>query len=84
MLPIQILNLLLTETRQFLLHAPRLSLLIIPNHPEIDPQRQQERRASRRQVQPVADMIVRLVMGQEAPGGNQTANVAHHNVETDR
>lgn len=78
MLPIQILNLLLTHTGQFRIHINLIPLFVIPLHVEQqDDTRDQDRRASR-QVQAIADGVIRTIRRQERPRRYEAAHIATH------
>src|SRR4051812_13982754 len=83
MLPIQILHLLLRHTRELLLYAPPLTLLIIERHPQQRQRRHNQHRPRGSKVQPVTNRVIWPVPRQERPGGDESTDVAHHDVEPD-
>lgn len=78
MFPVQILYLLDAQALQRALVVLRLALLVVAPHPEQQGGAAQHDRGARGQVQAVADGIVGPVEGQEAPRGDQAADVAEH------
>ena len=79
MLPVQILDLLFGHAGELLLDVAALAPLVVPLHPEQRGSGDEQNGAGDRQVEAVADMVVRAIVGQVAPGRDETANVASHN-----
>lgn len=81
MFPLQALDLALSQARQLPFHVPLLAGLVVAQHPEQRHRRYDEDQARRRQVEAVADGVVRPVRRQVRPGGDEPADAAEHHVD---
>lgn len=68
MLPVQVLNGLLIQPRQFRVYVALLSPLVVPFHPEEQHNGQNENGRARSQVKAVADVVIWTVEREECPG----------------
>lgn len=82
MLPVQVLLLLQCQPRQLLVYLFVLPLLVVPLHPKQQQRGQNEDTATCRQIEPISNMIVRLVKRQKAPGTDQASYIPQHNIGT--
>ena len=78
MLPIQIPDLLLGHACELFLDVAGLAPLVVPLHPEQCGNGDEEDRTGHCQVEAIADVVVRAIVGQVAPGRDETTNVASH------
>ena len=67
MLPVKILHLGWGQPHQLLLDTAGFAPPVVPEHPEVDERGEDEDRARRGQVEPIADVVVRPVPREEAP-----------------
>jgi len=77
--PIKVLDLCVRFSGKLLVDIDSLALAIAHLHPEQEAGTANENGAASSEVQAIANAVVGAVKRQEAPRGNQTANVAEHN-----
>lgn len=79
-LPVEVGNLLRGQACQFLLDVLLVTSSVIPLHPEISGDTDQEDETSCSTVETVTDGVVGLVLVEVRPGGDETTNVAKHDL----
>lgn len=84
MLPLEALDLRLRQTLQLGLDILLLPPLVVPPHPRDLEDRDDEDEARRREVEPVADLVVGAVEGEIRPRRDEAADVPEHDVRADR
>lgn len=83
MSPIQILDLLLIKSIQRTIDILLRPLLVIRPHPEQQSNGAKQNRTRSRKIQTITDMVVWSIEWQETPGGDQTSDIAEHDVRRD-
>lgn len=83
MLPVHILLLEKSSSSQFLINISSISLLVVSLHPEQEQDTDAQACSCNSQVESVTNVVVGSVERQERPSGDQTTNVAEHNVGAD-
>ena len=83
MLPVEILNLPLRQSRKCLVDVDTIAAAIVPTHPHPKYPTEDGSGGGGSQVEAVADVKIRAVKGQEGPGGDQAADIAEHDVRAD-
>jgi len=82
-LPVHILLFKKSGTGQLLINIPSISLLVVSLHPEQEQNTNAQACSRDSQVETITNVVVRSVERQERPSGDQTTNVAEHDVGTD-
>jgi hypothetical protein len=80
MLPIEVRNLLGGQACQRLLDVLAIASPVVPLHPEISTNADEENKASCRKVETVANAEAGGVFGEIRPGGDETTNIAKHDL----
>lgn len=80
MLPIEVRNLLGRQACQLLLNILAIASSVVPLHPQISTDANEENEASCREVEAVADAEAGGVLAEIRPGGDETTNVAKHDL----
>lgn len=78
MFPVQIRGLFRRVTRQLLLEAAILTLVVVALHPEQSQGGGDQNGAPGSEVEPVSNMVVWRIPAEEAPRGDEPTDVAKH------
>lgn len=78
MLPVQIRGLFRRVTRQLLLEAPVLPLVVVTLHPEQRQRGRDQDGAPGSEVEAVSDVVVWRIPAEEAPRGDEATDIAKH------
>jgi hypothetical protein len=81
-LPIEVSNLLGRKTCQLLLDVLLVASSVVPLHPQVSRDADEEDETSCGTVEAVTDGVVGLVLLEVGPSSDETTNVAKHDVET--